>query len=248
MGGIPTYVVNLAEDKDRLEKIREQLNPSYFEVRGCAGFYGHMLPDGVCLSLTRDKNSLNHKGALGVMMSHVLIWERVSCLVDRFALILEDDVVLHNCERLVSLEIPEQFDFAFCGDQTSEMDPEYALTERPKCAPAFTALPTLVRKKVSTGGYGYLLSPSGAKKLLDLFLEHLYFGHVDVRMMAYACDLQEVAPFVQFGGIAAEIQSIRSTFGNSRKLSGFVINPALVTHVGMTSRRDRENVLGRKLL
>lgn len=244
MVGIPTFVVNLEEDVDRLESVTRQLNPSQFEMRERIGFLGRMMPDGACLRLTRDPNSVNNKGALGVMMSHILIWERIAVLNAPFALVLEDDVVLNAPERLALANLPDKFDLIFCGDQTASetgaTNPQAPLT----CAPALQGVPIMESKKTSVGAYGYLLSPTGARRLLALFSEHLYFGHVDVRMMAYCCDLGSLNRLGPLGRVTEELRSIRRLIDDRPMIAGYAMCQPLVAHVGMTSRREREDLIG----
>jgi len=237
---IPTFVVNLPEDEDRLRSIKRQLNPAHFELREGVGFLGRMMPDGACLRLTRDPNSLNNKGALGVMMSHVLIWERVARLNEAFAFVLEDDVLLQQAERLQTIPLPPEFDLIFCGDQTARGD----AADSPTCVPAIEALPEIEQRNVSVGAYGYLLSPAGARKLVALFAEHLYFGHVDVRMMAYCCELGELNRLGALGSVTEELRAIRRLIDDRPKLSGYALTTPLVIHVGMASRRAREDSVG----
>ena len=242
MSVIPTFVVNLPEDEDRLRSITRQLNPAHFDMREGVGFLGRMMPDGACLRLTRDPNSLNNKGALGVTMSHVLIWERVARLNEACALILEDDVLLQQAERLQTIALPPQFDLVFCGDQTAIGDA--AASDSLACVPAIQAVPVIEQRNVSVGAYGYLLSPAGARKLVALFAEHLYFGHVDVRMMAYCCELGELNRLGALGSFTEELRAIRRLIDDRPKLSGYALTTPLVVHVGMASRRAREDSVG----
>jgi len=243
MGSISTFVVNLEEDADRLNGVTRQLDPAYFRFRERIGFLGRMLPDGVCLRLTRDPNSLNNKGALGVMMSHVLIWERVALLDAPFALVLEDDVTLNRAERLASFQPPQPFDIIFCGDQTAQ-EPVASADTVLSCAPAVQAIPLIEARNVSVGAYGYLLSPAGARRLLAFFAEHLYFGHVDVRMMAYCCDLGSLNRLGPLGRVTEELRAIRQLLDDQPLIAGYAMIQPLITHVGMTSRREREDELG----
>lgn len=243
MARIPTFVVNLLEDHDRLERLTSQLNPKYFELRERIGFLGRTLPDGVCLRLTQDENSLNNKGALGVMMSHILIWERVAHLKDAFALVLEDDIILDGPERLASAAPPSGFDVIFCGDQTAD-DPLFGVTRWLSYVPLIDTLPIMEHRKVSIGAYGYLLSPRGAQRLLALFTEHLYFSHVDVRMLAYCCDLNELSNVQSPGRLNEELCVIRRIIEDKPKLAGYATVQTLVRHIGMDSRREREDAMG----
>jgi hypothetical protein len=242
--GIPTFVVNLPEDQDRFQIVTSQLDPACFEVRDRIGFLGRSMPDIACVRLTRDPKSVINKGALGVMMSHIWIWERVARLETPFALVIEDDVRLNYPARLATASLPSEFDLIFCGDQTAPED----LSDDPAapldCIPAIQSLSALESRGVSVGAYGYLLSPKGARLLVKFFAEDFYFGHVDVRMMAYCCGLDELNGLGQTTRVGNELRAIRKLVGNEPQLAGYAMVRPLVTHVGMTSRRAREDALG----
>ena len=245
MSPIPTYVVNLPEDEDRLQILLGQLDPSIFEIRESLGFLGRTLPDTACLLLTGDPASIQYKGALGVMFSHVSLWERIAQLQAPFALVLEDDVELIQPERLAGVELPDGFDIVFCGDQTAVHPVGTKPIRRLQCISAIWVLSALERRGVSVGAYGYLLSPSGARRLLSLFDQHRFFGHVDVRMMAYCCELRELNRLPSTGRLLEELRAIRGIVGDPPKLAGYALMHPLVVHSGMTSRRDREDMLGK---
>jgi hypothetical protein len=244
MGGIPTFVVNLPEDQDRFQIVTSQLDPACFEVHDRIGFLGRSMPDIACVRLTRDPKSVINKGALGVMMSHIWIWERVARLESPFALVIEDDVRLNHPGRLVNAVLPSGFDLIFCGDQTALEGLSDDPSEPLDCVPAIETLSALEQRSVSVGAYGYLLSPKGAQQLVNFFAEHFYFGHVDVRMMAYCCDLDGLNGLGPIGRVGEELRAIRQLIGNEPQLAGYAMVRPLVTHVGMTSRRAREDALG----
>jgi hypothetical protein len=244
MPAIPTFIVNLPEDTDRLAQLRAQLNPAVFAPPVRAGFLGRTLADAVCLRMTRDPNSLNNKGALGVMMSHLLLWEHIAQQAAPFALVLEDDVRLHAPERLAEFAPPAGFGLVFCNDRAvangGAPDPAARLT----CLPAITALPAIDARRVAVGGDAYLLSPAGARTLLALFARHGYFGHVDIRMMVYSCGQEALDALGEIGPVTEEVRRKRRLLGPGPQLSGYVLTTPLATHVGMTSRRAREDASG----
>jgi hypothetical protein len=241
---IPTYVVNLPEDRDRLELVTSQLNPADFNVRERSGFLGRTMPDIACLHLTRDPESVRNKGALGVMMSHLWIWERVAHLHDAYAFIIEDDVAFDRPERLITEDLPPDFDLVFCGDQTALNKISDGPGEALGYMTAIQALSVIEQDNMSVGAYGYLLSPAGARRLLALFAADLYFGHVDIRMMAYCCDPDELDRLDYRGGVAQEVRAIGRLIGGGRRLAGYATKSPLVIHWGEESRRAREDLYG----
>jgi GR25 family glycosyltransferase involved in LPS biosynthesis len=244
MPAIPTFIVNLPEDTDRLADIRAQLNPAVFAPPVRAGFLGRTLADAVCLRMTRDPNSLNNKGALGVMMSHLLLWEQIAQQAAPFALVLEDDVRLHAPERLAGFAPPPGFDVIFCNDRAAANSRAPDLDAPLACVPAVSVLPAIDARRVAVGGDAYLLSPAGARHLLALFGRHGYFGHVDMRMMTYFCRQEELDALGEIGPVTAELRNTRRTLGPAPPLAGYALTAPLATHVGMTSRRRREDKLG----
>ncbi len=243
MGEVPVFIVSLPSDSARLEAVKEQIDVNIFDFKGNYGFLGRTIPDVVAYFLTRDPNSLNNKGALGVMLSHLLIWERIATLDDPCVLVLEDDVKIQSAERLLVSNFPADFDFIFCGDQTASDDvsSEYSTLT---FTPIIDVFPILHRKGVRPGTYCYVVSPKGAKKLLDVFREHLYGGHVDVRMLASGCTFSELQNLAEPDALLSELRAIRQHIPDTLRLSAYASSPALGIHVGMTSRREREDELG----
>src|SRR5947209_1096406 len=88
----PTFIVSLPDHRIAYDAVVSQLDPEVFEVHAPVGFPGRLMPDSICLKLTRDPNSVNNKGALGCMLSHLRTWETVAKMSEPYALVLEDDV------------------------------------------------------------------------------------------------------------------------------------------------------------
>jgi GR25 family glycosyltransferase involved in LPS biosynthesis len=233
---IPTFIISLPGDEANYRSVAAQLDSHIFETRRVIGFPGRTLPDTVCIKLTRDPNSVNNKGALGCMFSHIHAWECIKGLNTPFALVLEDDVVADRPERLGSLDVPEQFDLLFCNDRMvlGVIDGEARPIGR-----VGDSLAKVERQKQGVGTDAYLISPMGAQMLLSYFQTDFYFGHVDIRLFAYCIDSTTLDG--ANGPVARELLAIRKIIANRKPLAGYVSNYTLFTHMTANSRRMKED-------
>jgi GR25 family glycosyltransferase involved in LPS biosynthesis len=186
---IPTLVINLDRDHKRLERLYERLNViTDLNVRRVPGLYGKDLPDAACTALTRSKRW--GKGEIGCFISHVKAWE-AAAECDVPCLVLEDDAVPHGLERIHHLLLPADADLVFVNNRTSLSTgaPEAAI----HCVPIVNAVRTLNVSGKGVGGDGYILTPVGARKLLDAVSADLFFGHVDWRMLRYSLRPSDLA-------------------------------------------------------
>ncbi len=190
MEKIPALIVNLERDAERRAEILGQFDDKpMFDARIVKGVAGDTLPDCVRMLLTDSQMWLPNKGALGCFLSHVRAWEIVAQLPVPFAMVLEDDSDISGLEEVWSLSIPADAEFIFLNDRMSGgwKDDEVKVTEM---------LHSLVRKDLDRirpghfdrdgfGTDGYLLTPGGARKLVEACRTDLYFGHVDGRLLRY---------------------------------------------------------------
>jgi GR25 family glycosyltransferase involved in LPS biosynthesis/exopolysaccharide biosynthesis predicted pyruvyltransferase EpsI len=239
---IPVYIISVPGAEDKLEQVRKQFDgDSRFELQSAAAVLGRSLPDLVCLKLTNDPNSVNNKGALGCFLSHVRVWERVAMSSAKFSLVLEDDVILHDLARLADLHFPEDMDLAFVNDRTRP--PVAPPTEANMTFCEFRdALPAILERNQAIGTDGYIITPEGARKLVDKIQWDLYFGHVDMRMGAYSINDEDLAKFDN-EPVARELRHILNITNGAETTKTYVGWPSLTTHIVENSTRLREDAI-----
>ena len=240
---IPTYVISLPEDRDRYEAVERELTKSEFIcVISVEAVRGSLLSDPAARLLTRNKWSVNHKGTLGCFLSHTRAWEMVRDQEAPFSLILEGDVQLRPVDCLESLILPEDCDIVFCSDRTSD----HAYVGLPSLRPFLRSLHFVAANRTSIGSYGYLLTRSGAAKLLRYVEIDSFFSHVDLRMAAYCIrreDADELdVEWMITGGVAA----LRRSYLAEHHLNGYSMSPPIAFHPHVDSRRDIEDRAGQR--
>ena len=209
------------------------------------GFMGRYLPDQVCIKLTRDPNSVNNKGALGCFLSHVDVWERFVHGEASYALVMEDDIFIHDIMSAATIVAnSEEFDILFINDRTSE---NRAPSEsQPRASTAISNhLTQICTRRQAVGTDGYIVSRAGAKALLSYVARDGYFSHIDLRVIAYCLsnsDLESVNGYP----LGHELQTLRKVCQTSPQLRGRALNHPLVTHNASSSDRVREDRLGRR--
>ena len=165
----PVYVVSLARAVERREKMRAQL-----EGLGMRAEFTDAI-DGASADFTPYSDRLHpdkwrvlrgrelSNAAIACYLSHYRIWERVAASGEQCALVLEDDALLHDgfCDVVREL-------------QNCRWQWDVIMLSGRKRRPIDTVLDKiggtgrrLVRYRVRVGGaVAYLVSSSGAKKLL----------------------------------------------------------------------------------
>jgi glycosyl transferase, family 25 len=100
MDGLHTWVINLDKDVERLQRITAQLAATGLDWTRTSAVYGRDLPDAERRRLL-DSTAYRRKhgkepalGELGCYLSHVAVLRAFLASAHRFALVLEDDVLL----------------------------------------------------------------------------------------------------------------------------------------------------------
>lgn len=160
---IPTFFINLDQHTDRRQFIESQLAAAGFHAERIAGIDGDKLPE--FLSSYFPRSSLS-PGEIGCYASHLIVWQTIVTRGLPYALVLEDDVeVGADAAQLVA-------------DVIHTLSPGWDfvhLSEKPRsrrfAARPLKSLPhnrKLVRyARVPDGTFAYLISHSGAQKLLS---------------------------------------------------------------------------------
>ena len=100
MDGLHTWVINLDKDVERLQRITQQLGPTGLAWTRISAVYGRDLPEADRQRLLdsaayRRKHGMEPAlGELGCYLSHVAVMRALLASSHRYALVLEDDVLL----------------------------------------------------------------------------------------------------------------------------------------------------------
>ena len=183
---IPAFVINLEKDVKRLETISVSLaNEMMFEMVRIPAIAGNDLPHIIRSILAHNDGWASHKGEIGCFLSHIKAWETVAATTTPFSVILEDDAILCGMHRIISANLPEDFDLIFINDRMSVGLRTDASSIPLSFVPVKNNIYLLNERDGGVGGDGYVLTPSGAKKLLATVAKDLCFGHVDWRLLRY---------------------------------------------------------------
>ena len=132
----------------------------------------------------REHSEVNTKGAIGCYMSHYYIWKDIIKNNYKNVLICEDDIYTDSgYEKIVECidNIPEDYDIAYLGYFMHNLNPKYKKVNN---------YWNIIDEKIF-GTYSYVLSNSGAKKLLskslpiemqvDSYMSYFYFTNPDFK-------------------------------------------------------------------
>jgi GR25 family glycosyltransferase involved in LPS biosynthesis len=200
------------------------------------GVDGSTLADSVGLLLTDDSSWFAYKGAIGCFLSHVAVWELAAKQDVPFVVVLEDDADVSNIPSLHNINLPDDFEIIFINER---MSPKSRLQPN-DVVPMGEALPNVDLAQAGFGTDGYLLTPSGAKKLISAFLKDLCYGHVDGRLVRYATSQADL----ERAGINSMVSQVIQNHHNPRRLptpgllKGYVTSIPLVRHAATDSSRD----------
>jgi hypothetical protein len=241
---IPVLIINLNEDSARYERLLAQIAPfPFLQPQRVEGIRGSLLPDAATLALTRNKWSPSHKGTLGCFLSHVRAWEVVAASDWAFGLIVEDDVSVDGAPLLAGIRLPRDVDIVFCNDRSCY--PDGSPADGIRFRPFLPVLAHLIATRKPVGGDGYLLTPSGARKLIDFVGGDSFFSHVDLRMAAYCIDRADAQPFRENEWLPVRnIAGMRMMYPEAHRLRASSLAPPIVRHGTEQSRRAREDRLG----
>ncbi len=241
---IPSFIINLERDSQRRDRMMKQFDRlGNFLPILVPAVDGRMIGESVGALLTDDLSWFQNKGAIGCFLSHVTVWELAAKRDDPFVVVLEDDADLSNLMALNHITLPNDFDIIFVNDRMSP-NREISGTDIVSLG---EALPNVDVTVAGFGTDGYLLAPSGAKKLVAAFLTDLCYGHVDGRLVRYATSQADLE---QAGIDSLVCQVIRNHHNPKRMpalglLKGYVTAVPLVRHAASDSSRDAIDKAGR---
>jgi GR25 family glycosyltransferase involved in LPS biosynthesis/GT2 family glycosyltransferase len=174
------YVVNLEHRKDRWSNFVNNAIPYELKYERYNAVNGYELVPTRELEQLFDNCDYNfRRGMIGCALSHLHIWEIVS-KQDKPFIIFEDDVTFssefnNNLPKIFE----NNFDVCFIGHHSTKNIDEYG----------FSILKFNARNSLSFslgGTFGYIITPDGAKKMLDFIQEVGMINGIDTMMQKSA--------------------------------------------------------------
>lgn len=239
---IDVRYLNLDSDLERRERVERLFNACGIELIRTPGVRGSLLPQVVREKVAPSISRLTSP-TLGVFLSHVRTWELVA-EGDRPALVLEDDAqpvfrLASELERLA----PQVKDITFVNYRLSrwvrKLGPQ---PDRFQQVPIERMSEVLAGDAAPPGGDGYVLTPAGARKLLDYIAHDGCIGHVDVQMLSYALRPSDYAEEEDGGRQVTRLAGYWRRHKGERRLDAHVLYPALTEAIdfGESARRAGE--------
>jgi GR25 family glycosyltransferase involved in LPS biosynthesis len=247
---LTTLVINMDKDVDRLGRIFDALgkDEELNSVR-IQAIPGSSLPQAARVALAHNEGWASKAGEIGCFLSHVKAWEFVAGTDAPFCIVLEDDAIPIGLDRLATTQFPDDFEFIFINDRMTVG----SRTDPPTLPARFVAvrdsLPLLNDRPGGVGGDGYILTPGGARKLLDAVSKDLFFGHVDWRLLRYCVKPEDLEGELNESFVASVI---RSHHNPQRApawgvLRAYCANTPLVHFgVGSSSREEINNAVSNR--
>lgn len=234
-------LVNLDRNGERRAEMARQLHASHVPVFRVPGVEGALLPLAAVRSLTGRRAEAGSRGTLGCFLGHVAAWEAMLARGLAHCLILEDDVIplLPLPSRLGLLGLPAGWDLCFVNDRMAPLLAGEA--DGFQTVSLAHAVRTFALDHNAPGADGYLLSTSGALKLLAWVAKDGFAGDVDWRLLAYGLPLDDVASLPQGSHARKVLGTMTRRFGRAERLRAHVLCPALIRTVPVSSDREDAN-------
>jgi GR25 family glycosyltransferase involved in LPS biosynthesis len=237
-GDYEVFVINLDRNAERLAEIERQCVGFPVRPQRVGAVAGDTLPGAAVRRLTGEVSA--PRGTLGCFLSHAAAWERLLAGSAACALVMEDDALplLAFPRSIAELGLPEGWDVVWVNDRMQgEYDPDTVAGFR--TVAAVNAVRGFPAWHDAVGGDGYLISRSGARRLLEWCQADGFSGDVDWRMLGYALEPGEVAGLA-CGSAARRLLDGLPVPGRAARLQAHVLQPALVREVSL--RSDRQDV------
>ncbi len=157
-------------------------------------------------------------------------------------LVIEDDVIplLDLPPRLGPLGLPPGYDICFVNDRLEpRLDP--AATHAPSLHRLADAMLGFPPEDNAPGGDGYIVSAKGAAKLLAWVAQDGFTGDVDWRLLAYGMDPAAIAALPREAFARQALDQLRRRIPRGDRLEAYVLHPALIRTVGVSSDREDED-------
>ena len=241
--GYAIAVINLDRNPERMVDLRRSFAGSAPALHRIPGVLGSALPDQEVRRLGGDPAM---RGTLGCFLSHVAAWRWMLEAGLSHCLVVEDDVMalLDLPAGLGAFGLPEAFDICFVNDR---LQPALAGTSGFEAVSLGRALRDFAPDANAPGADGYLVTASGARRLLDWVGADGCGDDVDWRLLAYGVTERDRAALPRPSVLQDRLEELRRHVPREERLDAWVLFPALVRTVGLTSDRCDENRRGEGL-
>ncbi len=192
------YIINLDKDKDRYTRIHNEIieNNVGIPIR-IPAIYGKNLSKKdrkkVC---SKIYSKIGSASAIGCSLSHIKAWKTMIKNKDKYAIILEDDAILHKNFKeyydKIKHQIPEDFYITYLGCYgIADINKEYDFSNTVlKLITKYTKKVNKISENVYTPAiplalHGYILSRKGAEYLLKRIRKDKIKTHIDFQILKY---------------------------------------------------------------
>jgi len=182
------------------------------------------------------------RGTLGCFLSHAAAWDSLAASGFRHLLVIEDDVIplAGLPARLGPLGLPPDYDICFVNDRLEpRLDPDAVM--RPSLHRLAEVMRGFPPEDNAPGGDGYLLSAQGAAKLLRWVAQDGFASDLDWRLLAYGMDPAAIAALPRHAFAWQALDRLSQDIPRADRLDAYVLHPALIRTVGVSSDREDEN-------
>jgi GR25 family glycosyltransferase involved in LPS biosynthesis len=179
-----TYVISLNQPTKLLNKLHKcHLNPTLF-----MGTNGQTINNNVIQKYTTPFYSMfGPKSAIGCAISHISVWKDFLKSNEKYAIIFEDDVIFNSNkfkEKILSYlsHTPENFDILYLGCFGSNPKNTFfnlIMNILNKSCKFSQINKHIIKPKVALATHAYILSKSGANKLIHYLNGHIH-NHIDL--------------------------------------------------------------------
>ncbi len=243
----PAYgvaLINLDRNNTRRRDVLHDFRHGKAPLFRVAGVEGRLLPAPAVRRLA-DEAAAAMRGTLGCFLSHVSAWETMLARGLAHCLIIEDDVVpmLPLPAGLGGFGLPDDYDLCFVNDRLQPRLPaeQVAGSDRWQTYPLAQAFAGFPPEDNAPGADGYLLSVAGARKLLA-WVEQDGFAHdVDWRLLTYGLHPAEYDALPRHSHAWGVIDALRHGVRRSDRLHAYVLHPALIRSIPISSDREDDN-------
>ncbi len=232
-------VVNLDRNAERWHELTRQFAGCAAPLHCIPAVEGSRLPPAAVARLAGHGDA--PRGTLGCFLSHASAWQAMLDQGLSNCLIVEDDVIplLDLPAGLGALNLPEQYDLCFVNDRLEPQRDGDGFTVHPLTA----VMQGFPPDDNAPGGDGYLISRAGAAKLLAWVAEDGFSDDVDWRLIAYGLTPNQVERLPRHGHAWAFLNRLQHIPRRPDRLSAYVLHPALIRTVGVSSDREDQNRL-----
>ncbi len=234
-------LINLDRNTTRRRDVTHDFRHSRAPLFRVAGVEGRLLPEPAVRRLG-DAAAVTMRGTLGCLLSHVSAWETMLARNLAHCLVIEDDVVplLPLPAGLGGFGLPAEYDLCFVNDRLQPRFPP-GQADRWQVLPLAEAFASFPPEDNAPGADGYLLSAAGARKLLA-WVEQDGFAHdVDWRLLAYGLHPSECDALPRHSHAWGVLDTLRHVVQRADRLHAYVLHPALIRSIPITSDREDDN-------